>query len=117
MDDAILVLQHEFDAMPGSFLLQLRCDLRWDKEAFNRLTVAMHTLVSEHNPEESIPRWIAEGFWYLDWFVKHWSTHANFPHEHAPAYYERAYERLHDLAFWLFVGESPYEGKQGFDAL
>lgn len=30
---------------------------------------------------------------------------------------ESAYERLHDLAYWLFQGESPYKGGSGFEEL
>src|SRR5947209_3744657 len=42
MDESYLkTLAHEFRAGEDSFLLQLRIDLYWDKEAFDRLTEAM----------------------------------------------------------------------------
>jgi hypothetical protein len=103
------VLRDEFGASPGSFLLTLRCNLEWNEHAFNRLTQAMFEYVRTRNRETDIPRWIAEGFWYLDWFVKDWSMHESFPREHDESYYEAAYERLHDLAYWLFVGESIHQ--------
>lgn len=104
------VLRQELSAEPGSFLLQLRCDLHWDREAFERLTNAMMAYARAHEEDEMIPRWVAEGFWYLSWNVKEWSSHPSFPREHAPSYYEAAYERLHELAYWLFMGSSLYEG-------
>lgn len=50
-------------------------------------------------------------FWYVDWFVREWSQHERFPQEHSPSY-----ERLHDLAYFLFFGESPYESPSALDA-
>ena len=109
MIEALSVLRSEFDAADGSFLLQLRCDLHWDQTAFARLTDAMLAYASGRDSSADIPRWLAEGFWYVDWFVREWSTHPSFPREHEQTYYEAAYERLHDLAYFLFVGESPYD--------
>jgi hypothetical protein len=103
-------LRHEFDAEEGSFLLQLRCDLRWDREAFGRLVGSMQSYLQHRSDLERIPRWIAAGFWFLSWHVKDWSSHPDFPRPFAAEYYESAYERLHDLAYWCFFGESPYEG-------
>jgi hypothetical protein len=117
MDDAVEILKHEFEAGEGSFLLQLRCDLRWDESAFSRLAAAMLGYVCTRRSQDPIPRWIAEGFWYLDFFVKEWSSHENFPRPSAPRYYEKATKRLHDLAFWLFMGQSPYEEGRGFEPL
>lgn len=110
------ILRHEFDAEPGSFLLQLRTELRWDTEAFHRMTSLMYGVAIRQTHDAPIPQWIAAGFWYLDWFVRDWSTRANFPRPHEQSYYEAGYERLHDLAWLLFVGDDPFEG-QGFDPL
>jgi hypothetical protein len=110
-------LRREFEAEDGSFLLQLRVELMWDPAAFGRMTALMLDVVKSREREAPIPRWLAEGFWLLDWFVKDWSTHPNFPRPLAEGYYRRAYERLHDLAYWLFIGESPYENGTGFEDL
>lgn len=113
VSDHLLVLEDEFHAKEGSFLIELRCGLNWDREAFSRLVGAMQAYV-ENRPasETTIERWIAEGFWHLDYFVKEWSSHPSFPRPYGDQYYEEAYERLHDLAYSLFVGESPYmDGK------
>lgn len=115
--DTQTTLRRELDGAPGSFLLKLRRDREWDKAAFDRLTAVMLAHVEARDPDEPIERWIAEGFWYLDWFVRDWSRHQDFPRRHAEAYYARACGRLHDLAYWLFLGESPYQEGEGFDPL
>ena len=104
------ILRSEFDEEEGSFGLQLRCHLKWDTEAFRRLTGAMYVVAEKQRGVPSIERWIAQGFWYYDHFIKDWSTHPNFPREHTEQYYEEAYRLIHDLAYFLFIGESPYQG-------
>ena len=113
----IELLRNEFGAEDGSLLIQLRCDLEWDKAAFSRLVDGMHSYVSQQDPASKLERWIAHGFWYLDNFVEHWTQHPSFPREHEAEYYASAYKRLHDLAYWLFAGESPYLGGAGFEPL
>jgi hypothetical protein len=110
MDDFEPILRREFDAEEGSFLLQLRCDLVWDKAAFSRLVAAMEKCAVGHEGRQVIARWIAEGFWYLEKFVPEHCGHPAFPRRHGDEYYESAYERLRDLSYWLFVGESVYQG-------
>jgi hypothetical protein len=110
MDDYEPILRREFTAEDGSFLIQLRCQLTWDKAAFSRVILAMEKCAVAHQGRDVIERWIAEGFWYIEGFTKDWSTHPSFPRPHGEEYYEAAYERLSDLSYWLFVGESPYEG-------
>jgi hypothetical protein len=105
--DPLAVLRSEFDADDASFVPRLRADLVWDRAAFLRLTDAMLSYARSRSPEHDIPRRIAQGFWYLDWFVPQWSQHPNFPRDHGTSYYEEAHTRLHELAFFLFVGQSP----------
>lgn len=113
MNGTLTVLRQEFDGEPGSFLLQLRCNLEWDWTAFNRLTGAMLTYVQANEDAQQLPRWIAEGFWYLQSFVKDWSSHESFPRTHNTEYYQAAYSRLDDLASWLFTGSSPCTDNTG----
>lgn len=115
--ETLSLLRSEIDAKPGSFLLKLRTDLEWDHVAFSRLVRAMHEYVAMAEHGGTIERWIAEGFWYLGHFVRDWSQHPNFPRPLPSEYYESAYERFHDLAYWLFHGESPYESGSGFEDL
>jgi hypothetical protein len=110
MEDFKPILRREFNAEEGSFLLQLRCSLVWDKAAFSRLVQAMEKCAVANKGAKKIDRWIAEGFWYLETFVPEWSSHPNFPRPHGDEYYDAAYQRLRDLSYWLFVGESVYEG-------
>lgn len=100
----------EFNAEDGSFLIQIRGDLNWDDAAFVRMSNAMLQCCKASEGRESLERWIAEGFWYVSWFVKDWTTHPawlNRDPERRP-YFEECYERLHDLASWFFTGECSY---------
>jgi hypothetical protein len=112
MEDDESILRREFEAEDGSFLIQLRCELTWDKVAFSRLILAMEQCAVARQGKDVLERWIAEGFWYLEKFAQEWSTHEGFPRPHGEEYYEAAYERLRDLSYWLFVGASPYEGSK-----
>lgn len=108
-------LRDDLSAAEGSFLLKLRAETQWDAVAFRRLTREMFEYVRARAPGSDIPSWAAEGFWYLGCFAKNWSQHPNFLRPLAPEYYEDAYERLHNLAFWLFQGTSPYEDPGAFE--
>ena len=108
MDDWQGILRSEFDAEEGSFLRTIRCELAWDVDAFDRLTAAMESCCRVKAGEERIERWLAEGFWYLSWFVKDWTTHPNFPRWRVEEYYQAAYEYLDGLAFWFFVNDPPW---------
>ncbi|MGO8947050.1 MAG: hypothetical protein ACLQUY_05185 [Ktedonobacterales bacterium] len=118
------VLWHEFNAEEGSFLLQLRCDLVWDRAAFTRLTDAMlaccqaydegkqrSTVLRQVSDPTYVPRWLAEGFWYVLSFVEGHTSHPAWKGKIAadPSYYDRAYERLHALAEWFFTGYGPLD--------
>jgi len=129
-DDYSSVLAHEFSAGDGSFLLQLRTAMMWNKAAFTRLTEAMLACCWAHDARERraervgvgadttpLLRWLADGFWYVSWFVRDWTTHPAWAERTAPEqrYYDAAYERLFMLAAWFFDGDCPYtDPAQGF---
>jgi hypothetical protein len=117
MDNYLGILSNEFEAGSDSFISKLRPDLNWDKAAFTRLTTAMKVCCERQSSAEQIERWIARGFWYIPRFVREWTTHPNFPKPYPIEYYDRAYERLDDLGFWFFFGQSPYVDNTGFDPL
>lgn len=100
-------LKREFDAEEGSFLLQARCEPKWDWNAFRRLTSAMYDVADEIKGQTSIETWIANGFWFCDTWIKDWTSHPNFPRP-AEGAYRDAIELIHDLASLLFFGMSPY---------
>ncbi|HEY1391381.1 MAG TPA: hypothetical protein VGF38_22775 [Ktedonobacterales bacterium] len=121
-DEWYSILQHEFSGEEGSFLLRLRCDLVWDKAAFSRLTAAMlecckaydkgphipPTLFGESAyDKDSLPRWLAEGFWFTYEFTKGHASHPAWSEKIArePEYYDKAYDRLFNLADWFFTGQ------------
>jgi hypothetical protein len=123
MDDNYLsILKDEFSAEDNSFLLQLRCDLYWDKVAFKRLIEAMYTCCKQYaqppNSQEReypLPRWLAEGYWNMDTFVPAHTSHPAWNDIIAtePEYFRNAYRFLHSLASWFFLGSSPW--KDGVD--
>jgi hypothetical protein len=112
MENYLAVLEKEFRAEDGSFLLQLRVNLIWDKEAFLRLSDAMKKYCENHSQETKVDKWIAEGFWWMQLFTRDWSSHPNFPRKQPPEYYEKACKLLDDLAYWFFIGQSPYRDSQ-----
>jgi hypothetical protein len=99
--------------------------MTWDTVAFSRLTAAMLACCQAYDtanttptlwpnvPRDTaqVPRWLAEGFWYLATFVKDHTAHPAWRERiaRAPTYYERAYRRLEDLADWFFSGSCPYQ--------
>jgi len=117
MEDFMAVLKNEFEAGEDSFLIKLRPNLDWDKVAFNRLVSAMKHCAESKSSEPKLERWVAEGFWYVPRFVREWATHSNFPKAHSTEYYDRAFTRLDDLAYWYFMGQSPHEGENHFQDL
>ena len=100
-------LKSQFDADSKSFLLIVRCELRWDKEAFRRLTSSMYHVATKYQGAHNLPTWIANGFWYCDIWIREWTGHDNFPRPENE-YYQESLELLRDLAYYLFMGESPY---------
>jgi hypothetical protein len=117
MENFMVVLKNEFEAGEGSFLIKLRPNLEWDKAAFNRLSSAMKLCSESKSSEQRLDRWVAFGFWYVPRFTRDWATHPNFPRVHAADYYERAFARFDDLAYWYFMGQSPYESGKHFEDL
>lgn len=117
MEDSMAILKNEFEAGEGSFLIKLRPGLEWDKAAFNRLTSAMKRCAEGTSSEPKLERWVAEGFWYVPRFVREWSTHPDFPKVHSDEYFNKAFTRLDDLAYWYFMGHSPYQDGIHFEDL
>jgi hypothetical protein len=106
--DDLELLRHEFNAGDGSFLLQLRCDLHWDRSAFSRLEQAMRRVCAQQEPREQLARWLVEGYWYMSVFVPGHISHPDFPRAEPAGYYQSAVKRLQDLQNWFATGRSPY---------
>jgi len=100
------ILRREFYAEEGSFLIQARCRLEWDWDAFRRLTSAMYDVADEVKGQPSIETWIAEGFWFCETWITDWKRHPNSPRP--PEDYRDAIELIHNLASFLFTGLNPY---------
>jgi hypothetical protein len=118
MDESYLeVLKREFTAEDGSFVIQLRPNLIWDKESFSKLVAAMAVCCKACEEQQSLERWLVDGFWFMSWFVKDWTLHPSFPRPQPREYHEKALERLDELAHWFFSGSNPYQEGHGFDPL
>ena len=100
------ILKREHEAQEGSFVIQLRCGPGWDTEAFARLFLAMRACCEELDGADDIPRWIADLFWYLDWYVRLGLDEGRRNRETIPEYYVNAWTNLDHLAHWLFTGEA-----------
>lgn len=146
----LATLAHEFRAGEGSFILQLRVKMFWDKDAFHRLIEAMRACCQDyqHSPEQQerfrkeqeqlteeqiadeqfadeyypyhngndtmLPRWLAEGFWYLSTIVRGQTSHPAWEKTIAqePEYFSRACDRLDELASWFFSGQCPWRDEE-----
>ncbi len=118
-DSYLTVLKQEFAAADGSFMQSLRIALKWDPVAFNKLIEAMLKCcvdreAVEHTYDVMVERWIAEGFWYYDHFIRQWVQNPSFPRIYADSYYAHALDRLHLLASWFFRGRCPCENRDVF---
>jgi hypothetical protein len=112
------VLKTEFcEGADESFAIQLRIALRWDKHAFQGLVSAMKACCEQYARSETMESWLAEGFFFASTHIEEWTSHPSFPKEHPAEYYEQAYQRLRDLAFWFFTGRSMYVDGKGYEPL
>ena len=119
MDDALIVLQQEFQAADGSFLLQLR-SYEWDRAAFTRLEVAMRDVAAKYAEAttfDSLPRWLAWGYYFLSHTVAETSSHPDFRRPEPRAYYDGCLQRLQDLADWFFQGSHNFHEAHDWTAL
>ena len=108
MTTATGILRGHFDGDEGSFLIRARCELTWDWNAFRELTAAMYDVADYARGKDTVETWIAHGFWFCDTWIRDWTSHPSFQRPDKEAYAD-AIELIHDLAYFLFVGESPYE--------
>lgn len=67
--------------------------------------------------EQKIDRWLAQGFWFLEIFVRDHTMHPNFPRKYAQDYYDRAFARTEDLGSWFFTGHYPYLEKKKLEEI
>ena len=119
VDDALIVLQQEFQAANGSFLLQLR-SYDWDRAAFTRLEVAMRDVAGKYAEApayDSLPRWLAWGYYFVSHTVAETSSHPDFRRPEPRAYYDGCLERLRDLADWFFQGSHNFDQAHDWTAL
>jgi hypothetical protein len=71
----------------------------------------MEQCAREHEGRETIELWIARGFWFLETTTAAWVGHPDRRPTGEEAYYRDGCRRLGELSYWLFFGESSYEGE------
>ncbi|MFD0555868.1 hypothetical protein ACFQ3B_02250 [Stackebrandtia endophytica] len=110
MDDFLVVLREEFEAVEGSFMLALRGkSLVWDRAGFTRLERAMRRACEWSQERDRFDRWMAEGFYDASRFVRDWTSHPNFPRPQPQQYHLDCLDRIDDLADWFFRGFHSYQ--------
>ena len=107
-EEVVERLKQELELAHGSFLSQLRPNFVWDAEAFVRLTEAMEAYCRTIPRGEQVDLWIAHEFWYVPAYVRKWTSHPGFPRQYSSDYYDRAYDRLDQLAWWYFTNSPPF---------
>jgi hypothetical protein len=106
MPTPIEKLQNEI-AEEGSFIYTLRIDLEWDWKAFRRLTRVLYDVAEANRGNQKVDLSVAHAFWFFDTWVRDHTSHPNFPR---PEYgYEDAIMLLDHLAYFFFMGESPFK--------
>jgi hypothetical protein len=100
-------LRAEQEGRPGSFTDVMRHEYRWDDETFTRLEEAMRAACEALEGQNTIERWVGEGFWCWTAVIPELTEHPRFSHAD-PHYLRRCLARLRDLGSWFFNGSSPY---------
>ena len=104
-----LKLIDELNAENGSFILELRTELKWNHNSFLNLVSKLNKEFESTKNENKLKREIACGVWYISNFIKDWSQHENFPKILTEEYYTKSYELIDDLVYQYFMAESVYE--------
>ena len=86
-------------------------EYRWDAERFRKLTRAMWDACLAMEDEESLPRWLAEGFWLICVEAPQLAAHPSFPKEHSAEYCARVHELLDGLGTSFFSGSPVWDGE------
>ena len=103
-----MTLLEELNAEEGSFLLELRTNLAWNHHSFVKFLLQLEEYCVQNQNEANLNRAYASEICYISHFVKEWSTHEGFKSIQSEAYFELAYQLIHDLSYHYFIGESVY---------
>jgi hypothetical protein len=89
----------------------MRAEAKWDWVAFKDLSRAMFEVAKADRDKEHVEKWIGQGYWFCDTWIRSFSAHPSFPRPETKRY-EAALEILSDLAFYYFEGVCPYQDEQ-----
>ncbi|WP_459477435.1 hypothetical protein [Clostridium saccharoperbutylacetonicum] len=110
-------LLYEFRGEENSFLITIRCDLEWSHNKFIKFLYTMKDYCKQKQSKDPLDKEIAQGFWFVTWFIKDWTSHQGFrkANKFSDDYYTESYELIHDLSYWYFVEESIYIEEKDFE--
>ncbi|WP_204004698.1 hypothetical protein [Micromonospora lutea] len=104
VEEALAVLRGEFGCDDGSFLMQLRIDLEWDRAAFARLEAALRVVCERYDRREASDEWLTESCRSIPNWVAGHTAHPSFPRPQPESYYRDSLDRLRALAAWFLHG-------------
>ncbi|MDP4177122.1 MAG: hypothetical protein Q8900_02115 [Bacillota bacterium] len=117
MEKYINDLLDELKGEENSFILNIRCKIEWKHDSFIKLVRIMRYYCSNRENEEKLDKNIAEGFWFVSWFIKDWTSHENFrkTNKFPDEYFNKAYEIIFDLCYWYFTQECIFISEDTFN--
>lgn len=103
-------LLYEFRGEKESFLITIRCDLEWSHDKFIKFLSTIRNYCKHRQLSNQLDKEIAQGFWFISWFIKDWTSHPDFrkANKFSDNYYTESYELIHDLSWWYFMEEPIY---------
>lgn len=109
-------LLYEFRGEENSFLITIRCDLKWSHTKFVKLINTMRDYCKQKQSNDPLDKEIAQGFWFVSWFIKDWTSHPDFrkANKFSEDYFNQSYELIYDLSYWYFMEESIYSEEKDF---
>lgn len=110
-------LLYEFNGEENSFLITIRCDLEWSHAKFIKLLNTMRDYCKQKQSRDPLDKEIAQGFWFVTWFIKDWTSHSGFRNgnKFSDDYYTQSYKFIHDLSYWYFMNEPIYVEEEYFE--
>jgi len=116
MDNLKERVKYELDGEEGSFIFDLRCNLKWDHNKLVDVLNNFYKYILSIERTEFLERSISYGFWFFENFVKSWSEHEGFrsANRYSEKYYIQAYEVIYFLVEWYFGYECPFISHESF---
>ena len=93
-------LEDHLNAKEGSFILDLRCNLKWKNESFKELLYLILEEAQKTRKDNTVSKQTVSGIWFVNDFVRNWTEHENFPKKNPQEYYDKAYKLLNHFFYY-----------------